>query len=43
MYEKVACPQFTHGHWLTVDARCVVELMSMANELSRKLTMEVAP
>ena len=43
MYEKVACPQFARGHWLTVDARCVVELISMANELPRKLTLKVAP
>ena len=43
----VACSESTsspmHGHWFGVDARCVVELMSVANELPRKPNIEVAP
>ena len=39
----LAGPQFSHGHWLDIVVRCVVKRMSMAEELSGKPSVRVAP
>ena len=35
-------PQFSHRHLLGIDARCVVERMSMVEKLSEKPSVRVA-